>query len=295
MSENLSIDEIIKQAEEIRKKTIKTAQSAMKDINSSAREITGRDIEIPKIEPENIVIEPKPVQKTEKNQTEKTNLIDSEAIKKASAEDKGKTRVVDQKTRAVRFDDKTGVIENIGDVKRKKSFFNGQANEPLYSKNPPEIIERPATIKSKSRFDKTSDLEELPTIVAVDELEHTKISPIRHINPEEKYDNDEGEQIVLDGFEDSTDEVSKIDEEIAEKQLKERRREKINKFRLFSPDDIESESTAKKVVKNEYENGEEKTAFLEKFFASKSSITLITVLTLIFSAILGLLTYFKDS
>lgn len=65
MSENLSVDEIIRQAEEIRKKTITTARSAMEDIDSSAREITQRDIEVPKIETENIVIEPsaKPAKK----------------------------------------------------------------------------------------------------------------------------------------------------------------------------------------------------------------------------------------
>lgn len=293
MSENLSIEEIIKQAEEIRKRTIKTAQSTMKDINSTAREITEKTIEVPTVEPKNIVIEPTPAEKKIGITTQKTAVVDAEKIKSADGE-KGKTQVVDQRTRQVSVSSKTGVVESIGDVSKKKSFFKTTSAEPLFSKTPPEIIERPATIKSKSRFDKTSDLEELPTIVAVDELEHTKISPINHIPQTEKYHSDEGEQIVLDGFEDITEDVSKIDEEVAEKQLKERRKEKVNKFRLFSPDDIEGDDT-RKVVNNDYESDEEKTAFFEKFFASKTSITLKIVLTFVPLLALGALTYFKDS
>ncbi|MCH5321128.1 MAG: hypothetical protein J1E36_05155 [Eubacterium sp.] len=294
MSESLSIEEILKQAEEIRKKTIKTAQSTMKDIDSSAREMTEKPIEVPKVEPENIVVEKKPVSKPS-GQTQKTAVVDNDAVKKAASDNDGKTRVVDQKTRPVTVAEKTGVIENVGDIKKKKSFFSSQSDEPLYSRRPPEIIERPATIRSKSRFDKTSDLEELPTIVAVDELEHTKISPVSHIKPDEQYSSDEGEQIVLAGFEDVTEEVAKIDEEVAEKQLKERRREKVNKFRLFSPDEMDSEAGTRKALKGEYENDDEKTSFMEKLFASKSSVSLTAILTFVLSLLLGLLTFFKDS
>lgn len=295
MSENLSIEEIIKQAEEIRNKTIKTAKSAMKDIDSTAREITERDIEVPKIDPKNIIIEPKPLQTEAKSSEQKTAVIDNNIIKEIANNNDDKTKIVDQKTKAVAIDDKTGIIKNVSDIKKKKSFFNHLSNEPLYSKQPPEIIERPATIKSKSKFDKTSDLQELPTIVSVDELEHTKLSPLDYIKHDEAYSTDEGEQIVLEGFEDITEEVSKIDEDVAEKQLKERRREKVNKFRLFSPDEIEDKGTSQKRIKNDYESGDEKTAFLENLFASKSSVTLSFTLTFILSIILGLLTFFKDS
>lgn len=294
MSENLSIDEILRQAEEIRKKTIKTARSTMKDIDLSAREITEKKIEVPKVEPEDIVLKPKAEAETGR-QTQKTVAIDNETVRKTAAVKQEKTRVNEQKTRKVTLEEKTGVIENVKELKKKKSFFGSQSGEPLYSKRPPEIIERPATIKSKSRFDKTSDLEELPTIVAVDELEHTKISPVKYIKSEEQYKSDEGEQIVLEGFEDVTEEVSKIDEDIAEKQLRERRKEKINKFRLFSPDDVNAQTERRKRLKGEYESDDEKTVFLEKLFASKSSVSLTAILTLILSVLLGLLTFFKDS
>ena len=59
MNENLSVDEIIRQAEEIRKKTVSQAKSALEEINTSAQEITERKIEVPKADVKNINIEPK--------------------------------------------------------------------------------------------------------------------------------------------------------------------------------------------------------------------------------------------
>lgn len=277
MSENLSIDEIIRQAEEIRKKTVEKAQSAIEEIKENA----GKDI--PK------QIETQPDCKTDK--TEKTAVVDSQAVKAAA--ENGKTKIADQKTKAVQISEKTNVIPNVNGA--KKSFFKNTPSEPLYSKTPPEIMERPATIKSKSRFDKTSDLQEIPTIVAVDELEHTKISFRNSQSPraEEDYNSDESDQIVLEGFEDSTDKIAKIDEEIAEKQLKQRRQEKVNKFRLFSPENISGDKHS--AVKNEYRRDDDKTAFMEKLFASKSSFTLKGSITAVIAIPLLLLAIFKDS
>ena len=277
MNENLSIDEIIRQAEEIRKKTVEKAQSAIEEIKENA----GKDI--PK------QIETQPDCKTDK--TEKTAVVDSQAVKAAA--ENGKTKIADQKTKAVQISEKTNVIPNVNGA--KKSFFKNTPSEPLYSKTPPEIMERPATIKSKSRFDKTSDLQEIPTIVAVDELEHTKISFGNSQSPraEEDYNSDESDQIVLEGFEDSTDKKEKIDEEIAEKQLKQRRQEKVNKFRLFSPENISGDKHS--AVKNEYRRDDDKTAFMEKLFASKSSFTLKGSITAVIAIPLLLLAIFKDS
>lgn len=66
---------------------------------------------------------------------------------------------VGDKTRPVRLTEKTGVVPNLGS---KRSFFGTTGSERVYSKEPPEIIEKPATIKSRSKFDKTSDLQEIP-------------------------------------------------------------------------------------------------------------------------------------
>ena len=168
MNESLSIDEIIRQAEEIRKKTVKQAQSALEDVNTSANEITKREIEVPKPDIENIKIQPKNENvKTYEKSTASDKTKVGPAIK---AEDDGKTKHID-------FKPKSKSDDFASQKTVQKSFFtSNRTKEPIYSKKPPEIIERPATIKSKSRFDKTGDLEEIPTIVAVEELEKTKIS-----------------------------------------------------------------------------------------------------------------------
>ena len=91
MNDSLSIDEIIKQAEEIREKTVKKAQSALEDVNNSAKEITEREIEVPKPEPENIKI----ASKSDKSSKFKQNEVAD------------KTKV----SPAIKADDKTKHIE----------------------------------------------------------------------------------------------------------------------------------------------------------------------------------------
>lgn len=274
MSENISIDDIIRQAEEIRKRTVAKAQSAIEEVREEAVS-NNLSAGFPD------------------DTKEKTAVIDSGKLKQNQSSADGKTKVIDQKTRAVSTQQKTAVVPNVSG--EKKSFFKNKPGEPLYSKTPPEIIERPATIKSKPRIDTTSDLQEMPTIVSVDELEHTKLSFGSYSNKteQESYNSEEGDQIVLDGFEDNTEEISKIDEEIAEEQLKHRRQEKINKFRLFSPETIGDNSTS--AVKNEFKRDEEKTAFMEKLFASKSAFTLKAVLTLILAVPLLLLNVLNNT
>lgn len=299
MSENLSIDEIIRRAEEIRTKTVKTAQSALEDIDSTAKEITQRNIEVPKPDVKNIQIKSNTHEYRKKENIEKTAVVSKEIGEKSQIGADEKTRIVDQKTRHVEVSEKTGVVGDVKEFKKKTSFFQSRSSEPVYSKNPPEMVEKPATIKSKSRFDKTSDLQEVPTIVAVDELEKTRIS-LGGSNfmskPEtDIYESDEGEQIVLEGFEDSTEEISKIDEELAEKQLRERRKDKINKFRLFSPDEIENETSKGSAVRDEYENDDDKTAFLEKLFSAKSSVSFKMSVTLALGIVIGFITAFKNS
>lgn len=182
MNESLSIDEIIRQAEEIRKKTVKQAQSALEDVNTSANEITKREIEVPKPDIENIKIQPK-----------------SENVK---------------------------------------------------------------TYEKSTASDKT------------------KVGPA--IKAE-----DDGK----------TKQIDKIDEELAEKQLKERRKEKVNKFRIFSPEDIEDAAKADKdtVIKKEYESADEQSAFSKRLDDARSSASLNLKITFALTFVLGLLTGFKDS
>lgn len=311
MNESLSIDEIIKQAEAIREKTVKKAQSALEEVKTSGDEITKREIEVPTIDVENIKIEPKeaaPKQTasgTAQGKEEKTAVIDKAAVQakkgnSVAAQADGKTQVINDKTQVIA--DKTNAVPDLKKERTmQRSFFGAEKNhEPIYSKEPPEIIERPATIKSKSKFAKTSDLQEIPTIVAVEELEKTKISLNRtdarsQESEAEQSDEGDGIQIVLDGFDDETEKVEKIDEDVAEQMLKERRKDKVSKFRLFSPDDIEETDDKDTVVKKEYESEEEQKAFAAKLKDAKKSEALIIKITAVLTAFIGLLTYLKDS
>ena len=116
MNDSLSIDEIIKQAEEIREKTVKKAQSALEDVNNSAKEITEREIEVPKPEPENIKIASKSDKSSKFKQNEvadKTKV--SPAIK------------ADDKTKHIEFKPKSNQIDRDFEEQKtvqKRFFYN---------------------------------------------------------------------------------------------------------------------------------------------------------------------------
>ena len=288
MKDNLSIDEILRQAEEIRKKAEKTAKSVIDDIESQSKEFTSKKMEIPSADTDDT--KPAKQIKPAKNKIGSTRVIPEIDEKKITNSN--------DKTRAVVVDEKTGVVPKLNN--QKKSYFRSinADDEPIYSRQPPEMVERPAIIKSKTTTDKSSDLEEMPTLVAVDELDHTKINfgTELHHQPDSSFDSEESDQMVLSGFDDTIDKVENIDESYAEELLAKKRSEKISKFRLFSPDEIsETDSENGSLVKNEYKNHDEKTAFMEKMFASKSSITITAIITFVLAVLLGLLTAFKDN
>lgn len=290
MGENLSIDEILRQAEEIRKKTARKAEHTIKEIRETD-------------EPLAPVEEPERRDKTTafSKVSDKTMVVDTEktppAGKPAASTDK--TQMFSDKTQAVKLSEKTGLVADL--KQEKKSFFKGgQTGERVYSKEPPEIIEKPATIKSKSKFDKTSDLQEIPTILAVEELKHTRImgsmaEPGAADKPAESELPAENVQIKLEGFDDEIEDVPDIDEDVAEKILIERRRDKVNKFRLFAPEDTRDEGAPKQFVKSDFRNSEEKTAIMERLFSQKSSVQISIVFTVLFGGLLLAVTLARDT
>ncbi|MDE5995303.1 MAG: hypothetical protein K2G56_00110, partial [Eubacterium sp.] len=139
--ENLSVEEILREADEMLNQI--SARS------KSAAEYTEKE-EV-------------------KTYTPKSSSEDISSGKEAVS-DKTIPVTVSDKTRAVPVTDKTIVNEKV----TTKHFFQRNPVDDDYNSMPPQIIERPATIKSKSRFNKTSDLQEIPTILAVEELEKTR-------------------------------------------------------------------------------------------------------------------------
>lgn len=227
------------------------------------------------------------------------------ACEKVSLKDK--TTVVripknDGKTRAVSISDKTSVVPNTD--KARKRFFKTNSKDLEYNVEPPQqIIEKSATIKSKSRFKKTSDLQEIPTIVAVEELNKSRTtisdSNFKEFDEKASVKNyyDSSAQIKMSGFDDEMDEVPTIDEDVAEQLLKKRREDKVNKFRLFAREEVESgkKSDAKKLMHEEYKVTSNKTDTMEHFYKKKKSIQVSIVLTILFGIPLFLITILKNT
>ena len=140
-------------------------------------------------------------------------------------------------------------------------------------------------------------------IYAIDEIDNANFALTREEimakkeQQEEQRQEEEAVQIVLDGFDDETQKIDKIDEDLAEKQLIERRKDKVNKFRIFSPEDIEEAAKADKdtVIKKEYNLSNEQEVFSKKLSRSKQSSSLSLKITLVLTVFLGILTGVKDS
>lgn len=260
MSNNdLSIDEILKEAEEVLNRIGRQTKETIEQIKSV-------DEPLEPVDDVKTYTAEKPV----KEYSPEKKVNDEFAVS-------GKTAVapsISDKTKiSSKVTDKTAVVPT--DKAIKKKFFKSNSKDIEYNSEPPKIIEKAATIKSKSRFDKTSDLQEIPTILAVEELEKTRIMLGGEPASEEasnENDYDSSAQIKMSGFDDEVDEVPTIDEEVAEELLKQRREEKVNKFRLFATEELEEngKSEAKRILKGDYKDRSEKTQALEKLFKTKT-------------------------
>lgn len=253
-NENLSVEEILREADEM-----------LDHINSRTKS-SGKDAEDANIK----TFTPK----AGKNSSEKTTVSD--------------------KTRHVPVSDKTIVSERV----TKKHYFQHNPVDDDYNPEPPKIIERAATIKSKSRFNKTSDLQEIPTILAVEELGKTRV--VLGENPAEEQgsenDYDLSDQIKISGFDDEFDEIPVIDEELAEEQLRQRREDKINKFRLFAKEEVSpAGSTQSSLVSESLSENANRTGMLEQLFKSKSKRQAEIVTSVLLGMVLLFLAVFKDS
>ncbi|MDE5605095.1 MAG: hypothetical protein K2I73_05880 [Eubacterium sp.] len=210
--------------------------------------------------------------------------------------DKTRAVTISDKTKAIPVTDKTIVNEKV----TTKHFFQRNPVDDDYNAQPPQIIERPATIKSKSRFNKTSDLQEIPTILAVEELAKTRTDLFGRQEEESndsETDYDLSDQIKLNGFDDEFDEIPNIDEEVAEEQLRQRREDKINKFRLFAKEEAEGGQIdeGNRIVAQRASDDTNRTKMMSQLFKHKSSYQLECAVTLALGILLGALAAFQNS
>lgn len=115
-----------------------------------------------------------------------------------------------------------------------------------FTPEPPEMIEKPAILRKESQFDKTADLQAVPTIVPVDDSMTRAVAgqrePVHAAEKEKNASEDVVEgQIRLSGFDEDESPVKKVDEYQVERELEKARQEKIKQFRLFSHDEPTNE------------------------------------------------------
>ena len=171
---NLSIDEILREAQEV-----------LSSIGGGQEQKENSEVEQDDIK---TYVPPKNNSPEKSEDAKLYSENDGEAVKefhpkkeKTHQDEKPlpENRNAQQKTRAIPNISRDAVVSDktmrVPQKKSEKSrFFKKYSADEEYSSTPPQIIEKAATIRSKSRFDKTSDLQEIPTILAVEELDKTR-------------------------------------------------------------------------------------------------------------------------
>lgn len=308
MSENnkLSIDDIIRRAREINAEAQRQLQAAEESLNEKAKneltEVVVDEAAVARRVAE--ALEQQEVSSAAEDEDVKTFVPSKATAPAEDAEEEIKTAMpvsapkpeettpfaetpTDGKTRNISLTDKPGQADNekqpaeeADDGKTKLSPL-GQGDEKT---------KRVAFVSSKPKPSEESELQEIPTIVARKNLYDTFGG-----DASVQFEEETGEQIRLEGFDDAIDTVPEIDEAVAERELERRREEKIGKFRLFGPDETDSELGDTTVVPDDYESADERETFMNRLLARKNTVKLRLLITLAPAVLLVLLTLFKDS
>lgn len=299
MSENLSIEELIKRAEEIKIKTEQQlkeaekrlderAKNAIKEVTVDAQAVVESVSSIAQEETD--IKEYKPQKKKEQSgirqKKSDTRILDFKKQKNTkNNNDIEKTKKVDFfNTNNTDTDDDVKIYkaEKTGRFNLKSKFTNSK-NE----NNTDNDLSKTKVVAfvSDTKVDESSDLQSIPTIVARDQAYKGFDDNIEEV----------GEQIKFEGFDDEIDVVPKIDEEEAEKQLNEKRRIIIGKFRLFGPDETVEDLGNSDIARNDFSNYNEKNEFLDGLYSKKKAIQIQNIISLVLGIPLFLITAFKDS
>lgn len=236
MSENLSIDEIIKRAEKIKAEADRQLEAASKTLDEKAKnaidEVTVDEEEVARKIAEAAAkptadedIKKYVPPKKQKPSVEKTQEV---SLPKKRGKSEGRIQFDTSKTKPIALDDDSDMkiadddVKIVPTVKKSKNpFAKKEKQSPDISKT------RRVAFVSNAQKDEKTDLEGIPTIVAKDKV----------FDNEPEFTGEEiGVQITFDGFDDKIESVPTIDEEVAEQILEQRRQEKVGKFRLFGPD-----------------------------------------------------------
>ena len=275
MSENLSIDEIIERAHRIKTEAEKQLKAAEKSLDEKAK----RAIE------EVVVDEEAVARRIAKayEQSEEEDVKEYVLSKAVPEEEKEATEEPAPAT------DKTVTVDLLpdddSDMKvadgKTRTFASSGAEEKTIVSN---FV---STVTDKNA---EGGLDEIPTIVSTES--------VKEFNRDdgEGFEEETGLQIKFEGFDENIDSVETIDEEVAEKELEKRREEKIGKFRLFGPDETDTQLGGDMAIAaDDYDTSSEREDFLDNLISKRTAIMLKLILTVLFFIPLILITVFSHS
>ncbi len=285
MSDNLSIDEIIKRAQQIKNEAEKQLKAAEKSLDEKAKQAIKEVVVDEEVVAKRIA---RAYEKTEEEEDVKVYVPSENAPEntdESRAEEEEQEAPASDKTvtiTAVSEEDDGDIKINAGDGKTRTFVSDSHAEEKTIQ----------ASFVSTTPDKKPEqDLEPIPTIVST---QHIKSFNRDEVN-EQDFEAEEGFQIKLDGFDENIDTVEKIDEKVAEEELERRREEKVGKFRLFGPDETDGQLGDIKVAADDYGKTSERDEFLDKLISKRSSVTAKLMLTALLFIPLILMTVFKEN
>lgn len=287
---NLSIDEIIKKAEQIKAQAEKQLMDAQKNLDEMAKSAIN----------EVTVDSDAVIKKVEELSNEEDDIKEYNPVKNTAGQDKTKTVRIsfDKKT------DKTVAFKKFGSGNEQTVSTDNSDDEDIKiansigSEGEDDIFEHPIIPNEKTKpvvlstnNESSSDFfQEVPTIVARESLGE-------YLDGSSNNDDDEDIciQMCFDGFDDTIEEVPTIDEAVAEQILIEQRKEKINKFRLFGPDETDEELGDEEFEERDYKAKEDRQSILTRLLKKKSVIGVQMIISIALFTLLLLMTVFKGT
>lgn len=276
---NLSIDEIIKKAELIKAQAEQQLKDAQKNLDKMARSA----IDEVTVDSEAVM------KKVEELGDEEEDIKEFTPSKSKKTSDKTITFPKFNKKKQDKSDDdmKEHNAKNIKII--DKTIVIGNEEEDIFEKPIiPADKTRPVVLTPKNESKNPDRLQEVPTIVARENLG-------KYLDGTDDDNEETGIQMCFEGFDDETEEVPTIDEEVAEKLLIEQRKEKVNKFRLFGPDETDPELGDKEFEKTDYKAKDDRQAILTSLLNKKTRVGIQIIISITLFLFLLLMTIFKDT
>lgn len=294
--DNLSIDEIIARAEKIKKQADEQlvqakqsldemAKAAIKSIEVDAQEVQRRVDELSQ-EEEDVKIAPTKEAQTSSTITFpriKKNKTTIFSIRKPAQENDDDMKIIDDADEDIKiYGDKDENIKIAPAIKQKDEDIFEEDLIPNDKTKPILVV-----VNDKKSTSNEDDLEEVPTLIAKENIG-------KYLD-QGSSEEEVGVQISFAGFDDSMDNIPTIDEAEAEKDLNDKRQEKIEKFRIFGPEKTDEKLGDERYDEADYKSEKDKASILTNLFNKKAVLQIRIAITIVIGGIMTLITVFKNN